>query len=212
MKDYWRKTHQIYSTKDWINDPTIFAQFAIDYFPENGKLLDLGAGQGQDSRFFAKRGYAVTSIDISDLALKLSKEKSEHESLDIEFMELDIADKLPFGDSSFDIVYSHLALQYFTDEKTREMFKEICRVLKPQGILACLFNTIEDPETTDENYKIIEKDYYQSPEGLLKKYFSVDYLKDVSGGLFTQLILDSKGETYKDDIKSLIRFIGKAKK
>lgn len=210
LKDYWKKTHEIYSKKDWISNTTIFAQFAVGYFPKQGKLLDLGAGQGQDSRYFTKLGYDVTSTDISDSALKLSKENAG--GLDIKFMEVDIANKLPFEDNSFDIVYSHLALHYFTDEKTREVFQEIFRVLKPQGTLASLFNTIEDAETTDPNYTPIEKDYYKSPEGLLKRYFSVDYLKDVTGELFTPVILDNKGETYKDEIKTLIRFIGKANK
>jgi SAM-dependent methyltransferase len=212
MQDFWRKTHEIYSKKSWINNTTIFARFVVDYLPGSGQLLDLGAGQGQDSRYFAKLGYAVTSTDISGLALKLSKEAAEREGLNINFIELDIADTLPFADNSFDAVYSHLALHYFTAENTRAIFQEINRVLKPQGVLACLLNTIEDPEITGEEYKLIEKDYYQSPEGLLKRYFSVDYLSDAIRGLFTSIVLDDKGEAYKDEIKSLIRFIGTADK
>lgn len=212
MKDFWKKTHEIYSTKSWINNTTIFAEFVVSYLPRLGKLLDLGAGQGQDSRYFAKLGYDVTSVDISGLALKLSEKIAERARLNIKFIELDIADTLPFEDNSFDVIYSHLALHYFTDEKTRAIFREINRVLKPQGVLACLLNTIEDPEIIDAKYKLIEKNYYQSSEGLLKKYFSVDYLNDVISGLFTPIVLDNKGETYKDEIKSLIRFIGKANK
>lgn len=212
LKDYWKKTHEIYSKKDWINNTTIFAQFAVVYFTKQGMLLDLGAGQGQDSRYFAKLGYDVTSTDISDLALKISKKNADKEGLKIKFIEVDIANKLPFEDNSFDIVYSHLALHYFTDEKTKEVFQEIFRVLKPQGILASIFNTIEDAETSDPNYSLIEKNYYKSPEGLLKRYFSVDYIKDVTGKLFTPIVLDNKGETHKDEIKTLIRFIGKANK
>jgi len=212
LKDYWKKTHEIYSKKSWVNNTTIFAQFAVGYFPKQGKFLDLGAGQGQDSRYFAKLGYDVTSTDISDSALEISKDKASKEGLEMKLMEVDISNRLPFEDNSFDIIYSHLALHYFSDEKTKEIFQDVYRVLKPNGILACLFNTIEDPETSDPNYKLIEGDYYRSPEGLLKRYFSVEYLEQITKNLFVPVVLDKKGETHKDEIKSLIRFIGKANK
>lgn len=212
MKDFWEKDHKIYAEKGWVNNTTIFSQFAVGYFPKQGKLLDLGAGQGQDSRYFAKMGYNVTSTDISDFALNLSNEKAKKEGLHIRYLEMDTANEFPFEDNSFDIVYSHLSLHYFTDKKTKEVFEEISRVLKPQGILACLLNTIDDPQTIDPNYELLEKDYYRSPAGLLKKYFSVEYLQEVTDNLFVPIILDNNGESFRDDIKTLIRFIGKTKK
>jgi SAM-dependent methyltransferase len=212
LKDYWKKTHEIYSKKDWINNTTIFAQFALGYFPKRGKLLDLGAGQGQDSRYFAKLGYDVISTDTSDFALKLSKENAKKDGLNLKIIKLDTSEKLHFKDNSFDIVYSHMALHYFTNEKTREVFREIHRILKPDGILACICNTIKDPESKDLSYALIEEDYYKTAEGLLKRYFSVKYMRQVTKNLFIPIVLDSRGETYKDEIKSLIRFIGKANK
>lgn len=212
MKDFWRAKHQRYSTIDWISKPTMFARFAIDYLPKQGKLLDLGAGQGQDSRFFARAGFEVISTDFSDLALELSRKNAEEEGLKLDFIELDLADRLPFADNSFDVAYSHLALHYFTDEKTREIFREINRVLKPQGVLACMFNTVEDPETSDPDFKEVEKDYYQSPDGIFKRYFSIEYLEDVTRGLFEPIVIDNKGGGHKEKISSLIRFVGRVKK
>ena len=49
---FWNEKHIDYSSKNWINKPTIFAQEVVSFFPRRGKLLDLGAGQGQDSRYF----------------------------------------------------------------------------------------------------------------------------------------------------------------
>lgn len=212
MKKYWKDIHKIYSKKDWINKPAIFAEFVLKYFPKKGKLLELGAGQGRDSRFFAKKGYKVVSTDLSEYALKISREKAKKEKLDIQFIELDLKkDALPFKDKSLDIVYSHLALHYFDDKRTREIFKEIHRVLKPNGIVAAFFNTTDDKETEDLEFELLEENFYKSPEGVLKRYFSVDYLKDVTKDLFNPVILDAKGETYKDEINNLIRFIGKKK-
>lgn len=212
QKDYWEKTHKIYSKKSWINNTTIFALFVQDYFPKKGNLLDLGAGQGQDSRYFSKIGYDVISTDICDEALRLSSENVKKENLDVEFIKLNTAEKLPFADNSFDIVYSHLALHYFTEKKTKEIFNEIHRVLKSGGIIASLFNTIEDPEIDNPQFEKIEEGYYRDPFGLSKRYFSTSYLETMTREIFIPIVLDNKGETYKDEIKTLIRFIGKVKK
>ena len=58
----WKDLHQkFYKDADWIDKPNLFAQEAIKYFPKYARILELGAGQGQDSRFFAEHGYEVVS-------------------------------------------------------------------------------------------------------------------------------------------------------
>lgn len=209
--NFWTKYHEQRQSTEWINKPSIFAQQAIKYFPTTGKLLDLAAGQGQDSLFFAEKNYAVTSTDQNQTALKISKEKSSKKSLLITTQLVDLNDNLPFKDSSFDIVYSHLGLHYFNQAKTKEIFNEIHRVLKSGGIFAALFNTIEDPEILTEEFKKIEDNYYlEIKNDLYKSYFSTNYCKTLIKGLFDPILLDNNGETYKDQIKTLIRFIGKA--
>lgn len=84
--------------------------------------------------------------------------------------------------------------------------------MKSGGIIASLFNTIEDPEIDNPQFKKIEEGYYQDPFGLSKRYFSTSYLETMTRELFIPIVLDNKGETYKDEIKPLIRFIGKVKK
>lgn len=42
----WEKLHSSYVGTDWIDKPSIFAKEAIKHFPKNGKILELGAGQG----------------------------------------------------------------------------------------------------------------------------------------------------------------------
>ena len=71
IHQYWEAKHKKYQDCDWINEPTLFVKSAIKYFPKTGKILDLGAGQGQDSRFLATQGYTVVSTDVSDYALEL---------------------------------------------------------------------------------------------------------------------------------------------
>lgn len=208
-KDYWKEKHHKYSSQDWVIKPTIFAQFAIAHFPTEGKLLELGAGQGQDSRFFAKNNYDVISTDFSENALEIAKQKAKDENLSIEFKQVDLSEPIPFSSGSFDIVYSHLAVHYFDKQRTKELFDEMTNVLKPSGILALLLNTMEDPEVKDS--KQIEDGLYDTPAGLVKRFFTLDYLKELTNSRFEVIVLDANGETYKDKIKTLIRFIGQRK-
>jgi 2-polyprenyl-3-methyl-5-hydroxy-6-metoxy-1,4-benzoquinol methylase len=73
MSTIWKELHSNYQEQDWIGKPSLFAETAIQYFPKKGKLLELGAGIGQDSLFFAKQGYDVLSSDIETSGLNLMK-------------------------------------------------------------------------------------------------------------------------------------------
>lgn len=206
---FWSKLHSNYKEQDWINTPSLFAETAIKYFPEAGKILDLGAGQGQDTRFFAEHGYQVVSTDISDVALGICKAKIPPKLKDkITVEKLDLSSDFPYPDKSFDVVYAHLSLHYFDKDTTTKIFAEIERVLKPGGVFAFFTNSTSDPEY--KAGKEIEEDLFKI-DGISKRYFSIESTsKFVSR--FDIFLLDDHGETYKDSAKgvhNLIRFIGK---
>jgi ubiquinone/menaquinone biosynthesis C-methylase UbiE len=205
----WKNHHQkYYKVADWIDKPALFAQDAIKFFPKTGKLLDLGAGQGQDTRYFAAHGYDVVSTDFEDSALELNRSKIPKNLISkIKVERVDLRETLPYTKSSFDIVYAHLSLHYFTDEQTKRIFSETYRVLKPGGVLAFFTNSTSDPEygTGSE----IEPDYFMI-EKLAKRYFSIKSAGEYAEA-FEVKLLDNNGETYKDAAKgihNLIRFVG----
>jgi ubiquinone/menaquinone biosynthesis C-methylase UbiE len=208
--EYWNMNHKKDANTDWIAKPSIFAHWAIDLFPPAGSVLDLGAGQGQDSRFFAQRGYAVTMTDISTVALDIAKQKlADSVQPRVTILNHDLATALPFTDASFEIVYSHLAIQYFDEKTTHMIFDEIYRVLKPGGIIACLVNSIHDPDyragTEVAPGLILIK-------GIYKRYFSSTTILPFINR-FLVLVLDENGETHADrgasNNKNLVRFVGK---
>jgi SAM-dependent methyltransferase len=108
-------------------------------------VLDLGAGQGQDSRFFAEQGYDVVSTDLEESALEQSRAKLSNElKQNVTIQKVDLREELPSDDGSFDVVYAHLSLHYFNYETTVRLFAEISRVLKPGGVLAFFTNSVHD--------------------------------------------------------------------
>lgn len=205
--DVWSDLHKIYKEQDWIDKPSVFAEQAIKYFPKQGKVLELGAGQAQDSCFFATQGYSVIATDLEDTALELAKKKAAEKSVELEIQSVDLRNELPFESSSFDVVYAHLSLHYFDQETTLRLFGEIQRVLRPGGVLAFLTNSVNDPEYNTG--KELEADYFQIDK-TAKRYFSEDTARNFTKYFNTNL-LDEFGETYKDnakDVHGLVRFVG----
>lgn len=210
MGDVWSDLHKTYKQQDWIDKPSIFAEQVIQYFPKNGSVLELGAGQAQDGCFFASKGYDVTATDIEDTALELAKQKAADKSVQITLKKVDLRDELPFDNESFDVVYAHLSLHYFDEETTTRLFGEIQCVLKKGGIFAFFVNSVNDPEY--RTGKELEPDYFQIDK-TAKRYFSVDTAREFAKE-FDSLLLDDQGETYKDrekGVHNLIRYVGKKK-
>lgn len=208
-KQYWDRKHDDYAATDWIDKPSLFAEWALQYVPASGKLVDLGAGQGQDSRFFATHGFKVVSTDFSARALELGRQKAG--TLPITFEAVDLGQKLLFADEEFDVVYSHLALHYFDAATTRRLFSDIHRILKPGGQLLALLNSDQDPEMQEG--QLLEPDYVLN-EGVQKRYFSQESAKAFLQGLEV-IVLDNQGTTYKDEAKgvhNLIRLVAKKPK
>lgn len=204
----WQDLHKDYKERDWIHKPSLFAETSITYFPAKGTILELGAGLGQDSQFFAGYGYKVTSTDLEETALeKRVSTLPEDLKQRITVKNLDLREELPFADASFDVVYAHLSLHYFDRETTKRLFGEIYRVLKPGGVLAFLANSVHDPEYNTG--KKLENDYFQIDKAS-KRYFSVDTARHFTKQ-FDAKLLDDQGETYKDRAKgvhNLVRYIG----
>jgi SAM-dependent methyltransferase len=204
----WSDLHKNYKKQDWIDKPSLFAETAITYFPKSGRVLDLGAGQGQDSRFFAEHGYEVVSTDIEETALEQSTSKLSSElKQKVTIQKGDLREELPFEDASFDVVYAHLSLHYFDYETTVRLFGEIQRILKVGGVFAFFTNSVNDPECNTGTK--LEDDYFQINQAT-KRYFSVDTARAFTR-YFDVNLLDDHGETYKDHakgVRNLIRFIG----
>ena len=208
----WSDLHSTYKNQDWIDKPSIFATQAVEFFPPHGKVLELGAGLGQDSRFFAEFGYEVIATDIEPTVLEIDKRKLSPDIKGrVEFKQMDLRHHFEFDDEEFDVVYAHLSLHYFSEMMTKQIFSEINRVLKKGGVLAFLTNSTKDPEYGTGNQ--IEKDFFQI-EQATKRYFSIISAEKFTEG-YTIKLLDDKGETYKDAVKgvhNLIRFIGEKPK
>jgi len=96
-------------------------------------ILDIGCGYGDDLIRFGERCGAdatFTGIDSARKPITKAREKTRNDPR-FTFIPHDISGGLPFGDGSFDVVYSHNVLECIRDKEA--LISEVHRVLKPGG-------------------------------------------------------------------------------
>lgn len=98
------------------------------------KVLDYGAGSGNNALFLARQGYDVTMTEVTDTALPLARElfEANGETRMPKFELLPpIPESLPFPDNTFDFCLSNQVLYYLPDEATiQAVTNRIARTMK----------------------------------------------------------------------------------
>ena len=114
------------------------AKKSLKIFHENESklIVELGAGLGRDSIFFAKNKLSVNSLDYSKIGINIINKKiSDNNLQNITAKVFDIRKKLPFPDNSIDACFSHmLYCMALTSAELSYLNNEIKRILKPNGI------------------------------------------------------------------------------
>lgn len=134
--------------------------FLLEEFklPEGAKILDMGCGVGRHSIEFAKRGYCVTGIDISQKMLEKAKEWAQKEGVEVELIKADAA-RFECNEG-FDAViclcegaFSLLGLSDDPIEHDLAILRNIYKSLKPRGkfILTALSALSRIKKATNED-------------------------------------------------------------
>jgi len=97
---------------------------------KNKKVLDAGCAAGWYTEQLVHLGATVIATDISPKMVEATKRRIGENA---EVLCLDLEDKLPFEDESFDFIVSSLVLHYAKD--WNKSFNEFRRILKPNGTL-----------------------------------------------------------------------------
>jgi SAM-dependent methyltransferase len=122
-----RAGYDIY--RDALNTPAFLAMLP----PIAGLAgLDVGCGEGANTRQLARLGARMHAIDIAPTFVRHAQALEEVDALGIVFQVGDGMD-LPFADASFDFVASFMALMDMPDQA--RALREIHRVLRPGAFL-----------------------------------------------------------------------------
>ena len=165
-------------------EPSTPAKKALKIFKNNktNKIVELGAGLGRDSIYFAKNSIYVEALDYSQSGIKNINQKIIKNNLSnlIKTKIFDVRKTLPFKKNSIEGIYSHmLYCMALTTSDLESLNKEIHRILKPGGI-----NIYTVRHTNDGDYKKgihRGEDMYEN-DGFIVHFFSKNKIKSLLDG------------------------------
>jgi SAM-dependent methyltransferase len=100
--------------------------------PAGARVLDVGCGTGEQLRWM--RSLGLDAIGVEPAANMRAAARALNPDTEI----VDgTADRLPFPDGSFDLILSLEVIRYLAGEDGRNAYREMLRVLRPGGVLAC---------------------------------------------------------------------------
>ncbi|MCX2966410.1 class I SAM-dependent methyltransferase [Gordonia aquimaris] len=143
---------QRYSSADrlWTADvnPALITEIAD---VEPGTALDVGSGEGADARWLADRGWQVTAVDISQVAIDRARETDTREA--ITWLRADLTvDEIPGRD------FGLVSLHYFPLARTDETsIRRIIEAVGPGGRLLMVSHEAEGIRAHGRN----PDDYFQ---------------------------------------------------
>ena len=79
------------------------------------------------------------------MAIAAARNNADKAGVKVSFLEHDLTRALPYHSQVFSGAFSHLSLHYFDDLRTREIFNEVARVLKPGGLFFFTARSVRDP-------------------------------------------------------------------
>lgn len=139
-KRFWNNHYNKFN----LEKPSNFAKFCLKFIKKNDLNLDIGCGNGRDTKYFINKGLNFKGLDISDKAIKKNKERIGNFFYNINICDLSFK-KYSIVKKKIDNIYARFFLHTITSQDENNFFKNSNKILKKKGKVFLEFRTIKDP-------------------------------------------------------------------
>ena len=173
---------KIISSFEQLPQLEIFANL----MPAKGKILDLGCGPGQHSKFFSDLNFNVTGIDLSKNMI--SRARSKYRNIDFKVMDIY---NLKFDNLFFDGIWASASLLHIEKSKVLKVLIDLKKILKDDGYIYISLKV-------GNGEKLIKDDRYNG----VPKFFSffqpieIEEFLDISGLQIFEKDIVNERKTY----------------
>lgn len=190
---YWE---EFYKINHHIDVESPFARFVYQYLQEHQLttklLIDVACGNGRDSKFFARQGCRVTSIDKHCVV--------EHPAVDFRK-----ADMFDFDFTGYELIYLRFVLHTLTEDETDQLLAKLHATTRSARIFieTRAIRGIGIGDKMETNLKLAVGDRHY------RMLYSYDYLTEkVSRRFRVAYVTEGKDlAPFKDENPYVIRYI-----
>ncbi len=141
--------------RHWISQ----FKYCKPFLEKNVSILEIGAGQGQATYWFDKKGFSVTAIEPDENNVKLINQKLNNSHCIIGSAEnFDIKEK-------FDVIWMSHVLEHLTNPM--QFFKNIQKNLKPNGIFFIEVPNCENSAMLNSSIHLVPHTFHFSKNSLM---------------------------------------------
>ncbi len=142
----YNKIAAIYTNKyfdDLVSSP--FIDKFLDVLSKKARILDVGCGPGNFTKYMMDKDFRVEGIDLSVKMLKIARQKVPGGKFKLMDMR-----KLDYLDSSFDGLLVAFSLIHIPSQEVVQTLKGFYKVLKPKGKLLVITQAGEPDRIVDQ--------------------------------------------------------------
>jgi len=145
MADYSKKGHY------YIEEPRFELKHLMPLLPNNAHILDMGAGNGNNTKFFLERGYKVTAVEPNPAAIKILEALQEDYPEQLHIVEASVATFKP--KQKFDVVVCCMVVHFMNDHTAgASAIRNIQSWTRPKGINLLTGYMIGQPLSKDYSF------------------------------------------------------------
>lgn len=148
INSYWNEFYSHQPRSAPMTGST-FSEFVADTLSQVHSIVEVGCGNGRDTRFFASRGLRVLALDASEEAILVCANNQE-QAQSAEFVHASIEDageKVRVFSASAQLplcFYARFVLHAITEDQERSFYRLITETVPPGSFVALEYRTNDD--------------------------------------------------------------------